>query len=151
MVAQDLGAKRVQIKFKEHKKTFVIKNARAEGKVEKNKASGSYEKADSEYSSIEIAADLKFSGHDTPTKPNLVYFKNEGDIEKLVQMRMGSKNNKIESKTYKFQCNRSLGIKEKEAAQIDAVLYQLKCSGTASISSEVQRESRTDLEYSIEF
>lgn len=151
MVAQDLGAKRVQITFKERKKTFIMKNARADVKLEKIKASGSYGKADSEYSSIEIAADVKFSGHDTPVEPKLVYFKNESDIEKLVQMRTGSNKNKIESKIYRFQCNKSSGIKEKEAAQIDAVLGQLKCSGTASISSEAQRESRTDLEYSIEF
>jgi len=151
IVAQDLGAKRVQITFKERKKTFVMKNVRADTKAAKMKASGSYDKADSEYSSEEIAADVKFSGQDIPVAPKLIYFKNESDIEKLVQMRTGSNKNKIESKIYRFQCNKLSGIKEKIAAQIDAVLDQLKCSGTASISSEAQRESRTELEYSIEF
>ena len=40
---------------------------------------------------------------------------------------------------------------EKTAAKIDLVLRQLKCSGTATLSSEVQREGRTELEYHIEF
>lgn len=151
MVAQDLGAKKVQITFKEHKKNFVTKNVHADGKVDRIKVSGSFEKSDNEYSNVEIAADLKFSGHDTPIEPKLVYFKNESDIEKLIHMRVGSSMNKIESKIYSFQCNKSSGIKEKEAVQIDAILNQLKCGGTASISSEAQRESRTDLEYRIEF
>lgn len=151
VVAQDLGAKRVQITFKEHKKAFFTKSARVDAAVEKVKISNSYGNASNEYSSVEVAADVKFSGQDTPVKPKLVYFKNESDIEKLVQMRTENSKNKIESKTYRFQCNKSSGIKEKDAARIDAVLYQLKCSGTATISSEAQRESRTELEYSIEF
>lgn len=150
-VAQDLGAKRVQISFKERKKTFVSQNAHADAKADKHKMSASYDTSGSEYFSVEIAADIRFSGRDIPVVPNLIYFKNESDIEKLVQMRTGSSDNRIESKSYRFQCSKSSGIKEKEAAQIDAVLSQLKCSGTASISSEAQRESRTDLEYNIEF
>ena len=104
-----------------------------------------------ELSSIEVAADVKFSGHDTPVEPDLLYFKNESDIEKLVQMRTGGNKNKIESKTYKFQCNRTSGIKEKEALQLDAVLNQLKCGVSAFISKETKRENRTELEYTIEF
>jgi len=152
MIAKDLGAKKVKITLKEHKKTFVAKNVRAEAKVEKKSASSLYDKSDSDFSSIAIADEEEFSGHDTPVAPRLVYFKNESDIEKLIEMRMDtSKQNKIKSKTYTLQYNKSSGIKEKEAARIDAVLGQLKCGGTASISSEAQCESRTVLEYSIEF
>lgn len=152
MIAKDLGAKKVKITLKEHKKTFVSKNVRAEAKVEKVGASNSYNKSDSEFASIAIADEEEFSGHDTPVEPRLVYFKNESDIEKLIEMRMdASKQNKIKSKTYTLQYNKSSGIKEKEAAKIDAVLGQLKCGGTASISSEAQCENRTVLEYSIEF
>lgn len=151
LIAQELGAKRVQITFKERRKTIAAKKARAEGSAAKSGVSGSFDQSGSDFSSIEIAADIKFSGHTVPVVPRLVYFKNESDMEKLIQMRTGSSENKIESKTYKFQCSRSSGITEKEAAQIDAVLGQMKCSGTASVSSETQRESRTELEYRIEF
>ncbi len=153
MIAKDLGAKKIKIALKEKKKTFVAKKTKAEAKVPvKAKASGSYEREDSDYSSITIANETEFSGHDTPVMPDLVYFKNERDIQKLIEMRMDtSKQNEIKSKTYSLQYNKSAGIKEKEAAKIDAVLSQLKCSGTASVSSEAQYENRTILEYSIEF
>ena len=42
-------------------------------------------------------------------------------------------------------------MSEKVAAKLDGILQQLKCSGTATISSEVQRENRTELNYHIEF
>lgn len=150
-IAQNLGAKRVQISFKERKNSLIKKDGRIEEKVESIKLSGTHSKANSEYFSIEIAADVKFSGHDIPVKAPIVYFKNESDIEKLVQMRMGDAKNQIKSKTYRFQCSQSSGMTEKDAAQLDAVLKQMKYVGTASISSEAQRESRTELEYSIEF
>jgi hypothetical protein len=151
MIAQSLGAESVQIKFKERKKTLVARKAHADAKVDFVRASTTVDKTDAGYSSVEIAADVKFSGHNVPVKPKLVYFKNESDIIKLVQMRTKNSGNKIESKTYKFQCSKSSVIKEKDAAQIDAALTYLKLSGTASISNEVQRESRTELEYSIVF
>lgn len=151
LIAQDLGATRVQITFKEHKKDFVEKSEQLKEGISKLKSSFSYDNFSNELSSIEVAADVKFSGHDTPVEPDLLYFKNESDIEKLVQMRTGGNKNKIESKTYKFQCNRTSGIKEKEALQLDAVLNQLKCGVSAFISKETKRENRTELEYTIEF
>ena len=53
--------------------------------------------------------------------------------------------------TVRFQCSSSAGMSEKVAAKLDGILQQLKCSGTATISSEVQRENRTELNYHIEF
>ncbi len=150
-IAQDLGAKRVQITFKEYSKTSAKSSIKAEAKIAKQKEGASYDKTNSECVRLEIAADIKFSGFDIPAKPKLVYFKNEGDIEELIQMRTGDSQNKISSKTYVLQCSKSFGIKENEAAQIDAVLGQLKYTATASISKEAKRENQTELEYSIEF
>lgn len=82
--------------------------------------------------------------------PTLVYFKRESDVERLVEMRM-KPGNPIKSKDYHFQCSSSAGMSEKVAAKLDGILQQLKCSGTATISSEVQRENRTELNYHIEF
>lgn len=150
MIAQDLGAKSVKITLKEIKKTFVGGKADLKAKLGAYKGEGSYEKSNSNYSSVEIAGEVKFSGHRVPVTPKLVYFKNESDIENLIKMCM-DKENKIELKTYTLQFNKTSGIKEKEAVTIDAVLSQLKCSGTASISSEAQLESRIVLEYTIAF
>ncbi len=155
MIAQKLGAKRVQITFKEQAKNITKRNLQADANSKfggaKAGATGTFSQAGNEYAGIEIAADLVFSGHDHPEVPELVYFKHETDIEKLIEMRTSNGDNKIQSKTYKLQCNKSAGIKENEAAKIDAVAGQLKCGASQSFSSEVQRENRTELEYKIEF
>ncbi len=151
-IAQKLGAKRVQITFKEQAKNAVKRNMQANANaLNKVSASGTFSQADNEYAGIEIAADLVFSGHDHPEVPELVYFKHETDIEKLIEMRTSNGENRIQSKTYKLQCSKSIGIKASEAAKIDAVAGHLKCGASQSFSSEVQRENRTELEYKIEF
>ncbi len=43
------------------------------------------------------------------------------------------------------------GIKQNDAVKIDATLSMLKVKGNCSVSSEVQKEARTILEYEIEF
>ena len=151
VVAQDLGAKHVRISFKEDKKALVAQQVKTKAKTQMESVSASRSASVDEFSSVEIAADVKFSGHDSPIAPPLVYFKNESDIVKLVRMRTSDGFNKIESKTYRFQCNRLFGAKEDDSAQISAILNGIKCAGSASFSQNIQRESRTILEYSIEF
>ena len=151
VVAQDLGAKHVRISFKEDKKALVAQQVKTKAKTQMESVSASRSASVDEFSSVEIAAAVKFSGHDSPIAPPLVYFKNESDIVKLVRMRTSDDFNKIESKTYRFQCNRLFGAKEDDSAQISAILNGIKCTGSASFSQNIQRESRTILEYSIEF
>lgn len=110
----------------------------------------SYESSRSDDAKFEIAADIHFLDKMRQKPPTLVYFKRESDIERLVEMRM-KPGNPIKSKDYHFQCSSSAGMSEKVAAKLDGILQQLKCSGTATISSEVQRENRTELNYHIEF
>ena len=154
VIAQDLGAKNVRITFKEHKKSFVKKSGRANAKAGNSKmnakAEAGYDNTDKEFSQIEIAADVHFRGREKPQTPSLLYFRSESDIEKLIQMRMNPEN-PITSKDYRFQCSKTSGMSEKTAAKIDGVLQHLKCTGSATVSSEVQRENRTELEYHIEF
>lgn len=151
VVAQDLGAKHVRISFKEDKKSLAAQKLKANAKTKVESVSAEHKTSVDEFSSVEIAADVKFSGHTSPVIPPLVYFKNESDIVKLVRMRTSDGSNKIESKTYRFQCNRLFGAKEEDSAQICAILNGIKCTGSASFSQNIQRESRTILEYSIEF
>ncbi len=151
VVAQDLGAKHVRISFKEDKKSLAAQKVKATAKTQMESVSTERATSVDEFSSVEIAADVRFSGHTSPVVPPLVYFKNESDIVKLVRMRTSDGSNKIESKTYRFQCNRLFGAKEEDSAQISAILSGIKCTGSVSFSQNVQRESRTILEYSIEF
>lgn len=151
-IAMDLGAKHVKIAYKEQKKTIVKQNSKASTKAGKlGGAEAVSEHATNEYSSVEIAADVKMLGHDHPKAPELTYFKNDSDIENLIKTQTGSGENRIQSKTYAFQCSKFSGISEKTAVKIDAALQQMKCAGSASVASEAQRENRTVLEYTIEF
>ena len=154
LIAQDLGAKSFRVTFKEQKKAMVKRTAntalQAGRKKPNEKDTFSNQQTGSDSFQVEIAAETQFSGHDTPKTPPLVYFKEESDIEKLIRMRMNP-NNPIKSKDFCFQCSRSVGMSKETAAKIDLILQQMKCSGTATLYSEVQREERTILEYHIEF
>ena len=151
VIAQQLGAKQVRISFREHRKGRSRLGIRAEGRVEILRSGGSYERVSDDLVHTEIASNVTFSGHDTPRVPTLTYFKNEDEIGRLVQMRTGGSQNQVKVEDYRFQCSRSIGMTEKTALKLDGVLHQLKCSGSTDISREVQRESRTELEYHIEF
>ena len=52
---------------------------------------------------------------------------------------------------FELKLSQSSGMKEADEIKIDAVLKGLKCSGNATVTSEVQNESRRTLEYEIEF
>lgn len=151
LVAQNLGAKHVRISFQEDTKAHTMQKVHSHGKAQGVAASYDQESSLHESSNLEIAADVKFSGHASPITPDLIYFRNESDIPKLIDMRTSNSSNRIESKTYRFQCNRLFGVKEKREGEISAVLNYVKPSGAVSYNQNIQRESRTILEYSIEF
>lgn len=151
-IAQDLGAKHVKITFKESKKTFVAQKKKSDMNLDAASTDITSERSMEDYSNMEVVADVSFTGNDSPICPHPIYFKNESDIQSLIRARMNpDANNPIKSKTYKIKCDKTSGISEKVAANIDEALSLLKCSGTASVSSEAQKEKRTVLEYHIEF
>lgn len=151
LIAQDLGARHIQIAFCEHKKDIVDEKGHGKTKAGKTEIAASLSDSTNELSSVEIAADVHFSGHDHPIAPELIYFKNEDDIPNLIRMRMDSNANKIKSKTYRFQCDRLFGSSINGAAKISATLDSVKCAASVDFSQKIQRESRTELEYTIEF
>ena len=52
---------------------------------------------------------------------------------------------------FMLKLSNSSGLKENEAAKIDAVLKGMKCTGNTTVVSEVHNESRRYLEYEIDF
>lgn len=152
-IAQSLGAKHVKTSLKEQKKDISSQNKN--GKVHLfNKIGGnaSCDKTNEVYNNINVEAEVNFSGNDNPVRPDIVYFKNESDIQALIEMRVNPTNqNKINSMTYVFNYINSSGIQVREAAKIDAALSSIKANGSSSVSSKALTESRTILEYSIEF
>lgn len=151
LIAQDLGASHIHIAFREHKKDSVDHKGRAKVKVYQADADESLSVSSKELSHLEIAADVQFTGHDHPTAPELIYFKNEDDILKLIRMRMDSNGNNIRSKTYRFQCDRLFGSSSSGTAKINATLSAIKYAAAGEFAQKIQRESRTELEYTIEF
>ena len=152
MAARDLGAKSVKITLKEQKKVLVNKNKKANGLLnlqKKGNVKAEMEGTTNEedYANLDVLSDVVFIPH-APTFPELEIYKDDIDMKTLIDMRM--KGN-VESKTYQLSYSKTSGINNKIAAGIDAVLNAMDCSGNTSISSEVQHEERTILEYHIDF
>lgn len=151
-IAYCLGAKYFKVEVKEKKKTIMADKKKANAKVKGvGSTDVSYEHTQDEYSNTEIAAELTFKGNATIQEPELKYFRLSDDIINLVEMRLGANGNQLQKKTYRFDCTTNLDMKEAMAANIDAVLKGLKCTGNATMSSEYQSQKRTILEYTIEF
>ena len=151
-VAQDLGAKHVEIVLKSKQKSSQSQSGA--GNLGGLNLGGdmSFSKARSEIAGVEVAAKIDFGGNETPVEPSLVYFRNESDINALIKMRLNPSNeNKILSKTYSLQYGNSSGIKVSEAQKIEAALVLSNYSAGSSFTSEVMSENNTILEYSIVF
>lgn len=151
MVASELGAKKVSITLKEWKSTAMAKKVRLKAKVNELPGFGlKTDHNDKGLVNMEIATNLTFSGHDNPRVPELVYFKGETDIEQLIKLRTNpEKKNQLISKTYSLEYNKSSVLKTDVAVDIGDALSSLKIN--SGVATEAQRESRTILEYHIEF
>ena len=149
-IAQDLGAKYFKVTYKEEKSSLTAQKAKANAKAS-NVASvnAEHEHSASNYSKIEIAAEMNFPGK-APVKPKLHYLKDDHSINTLISMRM-DKNTPLLNQKYMLKMSTSSGMKETDAVKIDAVLKGLKCAGNTTLVSEVQNEARRYLEYDIEF
>lgn len=151
MVASELGAKKVSITLKEWKSTLMAKSMKLKAKVTDLPGidfKGSIQGTG--LVNMEIATNLTFSGHDTPRVPKLLYFKGESDIEQLIKLRINpEKKNQLISKTYSLEYHKSSALTTDTATRIGEALSSLKIDNTIHI--EAQRQSRTILEYHIEF
>ena len=149
-VAQDLGAKHVEIILKSNTKSTTSANMNGKLGAKKNGIDFNSTRTKNEVSGVEVAAKIDFAGSDKLVEPKLVYFKNESDINALIKMRLDSENgNKILSKSYSLQYGNSSGIKMSDAAKIDTALAGIKCG--ISVSNEAMAEYNTILEYNIVF
>lgn len=150
MLAKDLGAKHFKVTYKEEQSAVSEKKAKASAKatgIGTSELDHSY--SSEKYSTVEIAAELAFPGHE-PTTPHLKYLQKDPCIKTLVDMRM-DKSAPLSHQKFMLKLSNSSGIKESDAIKIDAVLKGLKLSGKTSIASEARNESRRYLEYEIDF
>ena len=148
-LAQDLGAKFFRVTYKEEKRSLTRQIAVGKLSVKGyGSASAEQERQSSSAVSAEIAAEMQLPGHE-PVEPTLVYLSKDPAIQSLISLRMSP--NPIMHQKLVIHLSNSSGMKESEAAKIDAALGAMKCSGHASILNEAQSESRRYLEYEIDF
>ena len=155
-LAYSLGAKHVEIVFKTNnvelekaKKKAELGAKKGKKKIVEIKAEHSDNELKKESNEDEKILDL--SGHDDPQVPELIYFKDDVDIQSLINMRMDKKSY-LKSKECKIKYSNSSGIKESDAAKIQGALDNFG-NGNAGVSilNETLNESCTTLIYKIEF
>lgn len=151
-VAQDLGAKHVEIVLKSRNTS--VQNQSMSGRLDgiRVNAESLSTRAKSEFLGVEVAAKIDFAGNEKPVAPKLTYFKNESDINALIKMRLNPSNdNKILSKTYSLQYGNSSGIKVSDAQKIDIALKDINCGASCSVEKEAMLENNTIIDYTIAF
>lgn len=147
-VAQDLGARHFRVIFKEEQATFSQTKDKKQAKLA---AAGSgeieQEREEKKYDMVDIAAELYMDGHE-PREPELVYLLKDECVRHLIQTRMTGG---VNSQKISIKMSSSSGIRESDAAKIDAVLKGMKVIGNTTWVGEVRNESRRYLEYEIDF
>lgn len=149
-IAQDLGAKYFRVTYIKERTTLSKKAANGKGSIHK-KGNGSAQMNGTEqkYDRMDIAAEMSFPGHE-PVMPHVRYLKYDPNIENLIKMRMDSKG-PLNHQTLNIKLSSSSGLKETDAVKIDMILKSLKMVGNTTVSSEVQNEAKSILEYEINF
>ena len=146
-IAESLGATYVKITLQAERKEFIKKTGKAKigpkfVNVDMNKDAET-----KQYDDRGVTSETRLKGHE-PHEPELVYFKNDTDINTLVEMRM---KDAVLTKTLEIKYNSINDINEKEALKIDGVLKKLKVAGAAAIAKEVSEENRYRFKYEIKF
>ncbi len=137
-VELERAKKKAELGMKKGKKKLVDVKAEHEGKEVKK-----------DY--VEVAKALDLGGHSEPVVPELVYFKDDADIQNLIYMRMDKKNN-LKKKECSIQYSHSSGITESDAMRIQGAIEKMGGgSAGVSIMNETLNESHTTLIYKIEF
>ena len=154
-LAYDLGATHAEIVFITKTKEADHEQKKAEIAAKKGKqkvvdAKAEHEEKENQEESIEVRSVLDLGGHNEPHVPELVYFKRDPDIQKLIFMRTDMKKKK-KKKEYSIKYSKASGIKTKDAAKIQGAIMKMGGSAEVSLVEEASRESHTTLIYKIEF
>lgn len=153
MIASKLGATYFRVDLMEEKIVFKkeSKERNTSGKyVTQNDSidvKTKKETQESRASVLRMSKEDHLVGHE-PERPDLVFLKNDNDINNLVNMRMEKSINK---KNVSLSLNKLIGISKNEAESMDGAMKILKISGNSTFKSEYNEECRKYLEYTIEF
>jgi hypothetical protein len=155
-LAYCLGATHAEILFKTNTVELEKAKKKADLGVKKGKkklvdVKAEHSESESKKESMEVAKVINASGHDDPQVPDLVYFKNDEDIQNLIFMRMDNKS-KLTDKECSIKYSNSSGIKSADAAKIQGAVDKLGGgSAGVSITDETLTENYMTLIYKIVF
>lgn len=155
-LAYALGATHFEILFKTNTVELEKAKKKADLGVKKGKkklvdVKAEHSAKEEKKESIEVAKALDLGGHSDPQVPELVYFKDNADIQSLIYMRMNKKND-LKKKECSIKYSYSSGITESDAAKIQGAVDKLGGGAAgAAIMNEALTENHTTLIYKIEF
>ena len=157
LIAQSLGAKHVEIRLctdnTESLSSHMDGNASVGfGAVISAKLNAVKNEASKSSSSFELWASTDFDTNSQvtePVLPEVIYFRNESDIDTLIQMAMSK--NKLTKRTYKMKVSSSSGMSVSEAASISAAVKGVGLKGGATFDRSAKAQRNATLEYTIEF
>ena len=153
LIAQSLNAKHIDIRLRAASKKTTRVSFGFGFDSSSSSARSDTEKTTSSESSVEIWASTDFavdSLDDEIVAPQLLYFKNDADIQSLIKMRMNDKN-KITKRTYSLKASSSSGMRLDEAMKISAIVNGSKLKSVAAFEKSAKDENEALLEYTIEF
>ena len=157
VIAQSLGAKHVDIRLiTKDKKSVLTKIGAIAGVGLSNKtgdAGADAEKTRESESFFVVWGSTYFKTsvwNGNPVVPDVLYFRNESDIQSLIQMAMSNRS-KITKRTYRMKASSSSGISMTEASNIGSSLKIIKIKAGNTFESRAKEESESLLEYTIEF
>ena len=158
-IAHALGAKECRLESFEVEKAIEWKKGK--GKVKAEPAIGhvdsldaSLEASSNQKSSHErsVVFVQKFKGNDEPTRPDLCWYRNDAELQSLIEMRCGDRaDNAIREYSITIDCSSSATMAVQMAAKIDAALKKLGAACNFSLEGESCQESRRRLVFSIVF
>lgn len=159
-VAYCLGAKECTVKVYEKAKQIKVKKGHlaggAKGKVTNQKASADVS-LDANAEAIKNAErkavlTQQFKGSDTPTVPELKWFKDDPKIQQLIKARCDeASDNKVNVHHLYIENNISASMNAKAAAKIDGALKKMVADLDVSIEGEALEEQRQVFELDVVF
>lgn len=156
-IAYKLGAKKYTIEIQEYaKEMYSLKKQESVGlKIKKGfnpSVSNSSETIHRNLSEVKIAAEGVFDTSCEPCRPELMWYRNDKQVESLIAMRCSDKeNHKITSRQLSFDSKTTSTISIDTATKIDAVIKDMGFKSIFSMQSEAEEESRKILIFNIDF
>jgi hypothetical protein len=157
VIAQSLGAKHIEIKLKTRtqKSSFMKIGGNTEAGFKKISVEADTQSSNAFRSeeSFEVWACTDFRTsfwNGAPVLPTVLYFKNESDIQSLIQMVVVNKS-KLTKRTYSMKASSSSGVSLTEASSIGASLKWIKIKSGSTFERKAREESESTLEYTVEF